>query len=70
VPGQTWDTVTATVTGTGHNTTVQAPVVTGPDGNGNVTVSIDTTGMHTGTYTVTINGLLLTQSISFQVKNH
>lgn len=70
VPGQTWDTVTATVTGTGHNTTVQAPVVTGPDGSGNVTVSIDTTGMHTGTYTVTINGLLLTQSISFQVKNH
>ena len=70
VPGQTWDTVTATVTGTGHNTTVQAPVVTGPDGNGDVTVSIDTTGMHVGTYTVTINGLLLTQQISFQVKNH
>ena len=44
------------------------PVVTGPDGNGTVTVSIDTTGMHVGQYTVTIAGLLLTQSASFQVK--
>jgi Subtilase family len=69
VPGQTWDDVTVTVTGTGHNSTVQSPVVSGPDGNGTVTVTIDTTGMHVGTYTVTISGLLLTQSISFQVKN-
>jgi hypothetical protein len=69
VPGQTWDTVNVTVTGTGHNSTVQPPVVTGPDGNGTVTVSIDTTGMATGTYTVTITGMLLTQTISFQVKN-
>jgi hypothetical protein len=44
VPGQTWDEVTVTVTGTGHHSTVQAPVVTGPDGNGTVKVSIDTTG--------------------------
>jgi subtilase family protein len=69
VPGQTWDTVSVTVTATGHRTTVVPPVVTGPDGNGTVTVSIDTTGMHVGTYTVTINGDLLTQTTSFQVKN-
>ena len=69
VPGQTWDDVTVTVTGTGHNSTVQPPVVSGPDGNGTVTVSIDTTGMPVGTYTVTITGMLLTQTISFQVKN-
>ena len=43
--------------------------MTGPDGNGTVTVSIDTTGMAGGTYTVTITGMLLTQSISFQVTN-
>jgi subtilase family serine protease len=69
VPGQTWDNVSVTVTGTGHNSPAQPPVVTGPDGNGTVTVSIDTTGMPVGTYTVTITGLLLTQTISFQVKN-
>jgi subtilase family serine protease len=69
VPGQTWDTVTVSVTGTGHNSTVQPPVVTGPDGNGTVTVNIDTTGMAVGTYTVTITGDLLTQTTSFQVKN-
>jgi hypothetical protein len=69
VPGQTWDDVTVTVTGTGHNSPVQPPVVTGPDGNGTVKVSIDTTGMAAGTYTVTITGRVLTQSISFQVKN-
>ena len=69
VPGQTWDDVTVTVSGTGHNSPVRTPVVTGPDGNGTVTVAIDTTGMATGTYTVTISGRLLTQAISFQVKN-
>ena len=69
VPGQTWDDVSVTVTGTGHRTTVVPPVVSGPDGNGAVTVSIDTTGMHVGTYTVTITGRLQAQSISFQVKN-
>ena len=42
--------------------------MTGPDGNGTVKVSIDTTGM-AGTYTVTITGRVLTQTISFQVKN-
>jgi hypothetical protein len=67
VPGQTWDKVTVTVTG--RNSPVHPPVVSGPDGNGTVTVSIDTAGMHVGTYTVTISGLLLTQSVSFQVKN-
>jgi Subtilase family len=69
VLGQTWDDVTVTVTGTGHNSPVQPPVVTGPDGNGTVKVSIDTTGMAVGTYTVTITGRVLTQTISFQVKN-
>jgi hypothetical protein len=69
VPGQTWDDVTVTVTGAGPYLPVQAPVVTGPDGNGTVTVTIDTTGMVVGTYTVTITGRLLRQTISFQVKN-
>jgi hypothetical protein len=68
VPGQTWDDVTVTVTGNGYGPTLQAPVVTGPDGNGTVTATINTTGMNVGTYTVTITGLLLTQTISFQVK--
>ncbi len=48
---------------------MQPPVVTGPGGNGTVKVSIDTTGMAIGTYTVTITGRVLTQTISFQVKN-
>ena len=69
VPGQTWDTVTVTVTGTGHKSTVRPPVVVGPDGTGTVTVAIDTTGMAVGTYTVNIAGDLLTQTISFQVKH-
>jgi hypothetical protein len=69
VPGQTWDNVTVAVTGTGHNSPAQTPVATGPDGNGTVTVTIDTTGMPVGTYTVTITGMLLTQTVSFQVKN-
>jgi Subtilase family len=69
VPGQTWDDVTVSVSGTGHNTLAVPPVVTGPDGNGTVTVSIDTTGTPVGTYTVTITGRVLTQTVSFQVKN-
>jgi hypothetical protein len=48
---------------------VQPPVMTGPNGNGTVMVAIDTTGMATGTYEVTITGRLLTQTISFQVEN-
>jgi hypothetical protein len=43
--------------------------VSGPDGQGTVTVTIDTTGMAAGPYTVTITGRLLMQTISFQVKN-
>jgi hypothetical protein len=43
--------------------------VSGPDGNGTVTVDVDTTGLAVGTYRVTITGMLLTQTISFQVKN-
>ena len=70
VPGQTWDDVTVTVTGTGNHTTVQAPVVTGPDGNGTVKVSIDTTGMAAGLYKVTITGRVLTQTIGFVVIPH
>jgi hypothetical protein len=69
VPGQTWDHVTVAVRGTGENAPVQPPVVSGPDGNGTVTVTIDTTGMAVGTYTVTITGDVLTQAITFQVKN-
>jgi hypothetical protein len=69
VPGQTWDDLSVTVTGTGHDPAVNQPVVTGPDGNGTVTVTVDTTGLPVGTYTVTIAGLLLTQTVSFQVKN-
>jgi len=69
VPGQAWDDVNITVTGPGHHSAAVTPVVTGPDGNGTVTVSLDTTGMADGSYTVTITGMLLTQSISFQVRN-
>ena len=67
VPGQTWDTVSATVSGPGVSA---APVaLNGPDGNGNVTASIDTTGWAAGTYTVTITGDLITQKISFIIKH-
>jgi Subtilase family len=69
VPGQTWDDVTVTVTGPGNQSTIQPPVVSGPDGNGTVTASIDTTAMNPGNYTVTITGMLLTQTISFQLRN-
>jgi subtilase family serine protease len=69
VPGQTWDNVTATITGPRHNSPPQPLAVTGPDGNGTVTATIDTTGMAVGTYTVTITGRLLTQTITFKVKN-
>jgi len=69
VPGQTWDTVSVTVTGTGKNAPARQPVVSGPDGNGTVTVMIDTTGMAPGTYTVTITGDVLTQTTRFQVKS-
>jgi hypothetical protein len=68
-PGQTWDTVAVTVTGTEKHAPAQPPVVSGPDGNGTVTVTVDTTGMAVGTYTVTIAGDLLTQTIRFQVKH-
>jgi hypothetical protein len=70
VPGQTWDDVSVSVSGTGHRSTLQPITVNGPDGDGAVTVTIDTTGMHVGTYTVTITGRLLTQTISFQVKSN
>ena len=69
MPGQTWDNVTATITGPRHNSPPQPLAVTGPDGNGTVTATIDTTGMAVGTYTVTITGRLLTQTITFKVKN-
>jgi hypothetical protein len=67
VPGQTWDDVTATLTGP-RPASPQPLVVSGPDGSGSVTVTIDTTGMAVGPYTVTITGRLLTQAISLQVK--
>jgi len=68
VPGQTWDTVTATVTGPGKGSPARPLAVTGPDGHGTVTTTVDTKGMAPGTYTVTITGLLLTQTVSFQVR--
>ncbi len=43
--------------------------MTGPDGNGTATIAIDTTGMAVGTYTVTMTGRVLTQAISFKIKN-
>jgi hypothetical protein len=67
VPGQTWDNVTATVTGPEKRSPAQPLAVTGPDGNGAVTITIGTTGMAPGTYTVTLSGRLLTQAISFKV---
>jgi hypothetical protein len=63
-PGQTWDHVTAVITG--HRTNARL-AVTGPDGDGTVTATIDTAGMAPGTYTVTITGLLLTQTITIRV---
>jgi hypothetical protein len=69
VPGQTWDDVTATIAGPGEHSPRQPLAVTGPDGNGTVTATVDTTGMASGTYTVTITGRLLTQTITFKVKN-
>ncbi len=69
VPGQTWDDVTATITGPGDGAAAQPLAVSGPDGNGAVTASIDTTGMAPGFYTVTITGRVLTQTIRFRVDN-
>ena len=74
VPGQTWDDVTATLTGpptlTGPDTQARPVAVTGPDGNGVVTLSIDTAGMVPGTYTVRITGRLLSQTATFTVTKH
>ncbi len=67
VPGQTWDSVSATISGPGA-TAAQPLSVNGPDGNGVVTASIDTTGWAAGTYTVTITGRLITQTVKFTVK--
>jgi hypothetical protein len=67
VPGQTWDDVTATIKGILHSSPAKALTVTGPDGNGTVTTTINTAGMAPGTYTVTITGRVLTQSITLLV---
>jgi hypothetical protein len=68
VPGQTWDTVTATVS---RPDEPGSPVaVSGPDGNGTVTVAVDTSSLQPGRWQVTINGDLLTQSTSFLVRPH
>jgi hypothetical protein len=64
VPGQTWDDVTATLAGPGTHSSL---AVSGPDGNGTVTATVDTAGLAAGTYTVTVNGLLLTQTVRFRV---
>jgi hypothetical protein len=66
VPGQTWDDVTATLAGPGLGSP-QPLGVSGPNGDGSVIVTVDTPGLAVGTYVVTITGLLLTQTISFQV---
>ena len=68
VPGQTWDDVTATLTGPRLDSP-QPLAVTGPDGNGTVTATIDTAGLAVGTYTVRITGRVLTQTITFKVRN-
>jgi type II secretory pathway pseudopilin PulG len=67
VPGQAWDDVTATLTGSRKGSPARPLTVTGPDGNGTVTVSIPTTGMAAGTYSVTITGRVLTQTVRFTV---
>ena len=59
--------MTATLTGL-RLASPRPLVVSGPNGNGTVTVTVDTTGMATGMYTATITGRLLTQTASFQVK--
>ena len=69
VPGQTWDDVTATRTALGRGSAGQPLTVNGPDGNGTVTITIDTTGMAVGAYQVTITGRVLTQTITFIVTN-
>jgi Subtilase family len=68
VPGQTWDQVTATISGPRKDSPGRPLAVAGPDGNGTVTITIDTTGMPAGPYQVTITGRLLTQTITFSVK--
>ena len=67
VPGQTWDDVTATLTALGKGSAGQPLTVNGPDGNGAVTITIDTTAMAAGPYQVTITGRVLTQTITFIV---
>jgi subtilase family protein len=68
VPGQTWDDVTATLNGpSAHG---QPVAVTGPDGNGVVTISLDTTGLQPGTYRVRITGRLLSETATFTVTRH
>lgn len=66
VPGQTWDSVSATMSGPGVSG--QAVTVTGPDANGNAVVSVNTTGLAVGTYTVTIAGTLISEQVSFTVR--
>lgn len=63
VPGQTWDTVSATISRPDEPGTPVA--VSGPDGNGTVTVAVDTSTLKPGRWQVTITGDLLTQSTSF-----
>ncbi|HTU76470.1 MAG TPA: S8 family serine peptidase [Trebonia sp.] len=71
VPGQAWDTVTATLTGDGRGHAPAQPLaVTGPDGNGSVTIAIDTSRLAPGTYTVRISGLVLTQAATFTVQGN
>ena len=67
VPGQTWDDVSASVAALGRGSAAQPVAVNGPDGNGTVTITVDTTGMAAGPYQVTIAGRVLTQTITFLV---
>jgi hypothetical protein len=66
VPGQTWDDITATLSGP-HSAT-QSLDVTGPDGDGVVTADIDTSTLDNGRYTVTFTGRLISETTTFQVK--
>jgi Subtilase family len=69
VPGQSWDQVSATVTGPRKHTASRHLDVAGPDGTGTVTATVDTSGLAPGRYTVTIAGQLISQSASFAVRH-
>lgn len=66
-PGQPWDSIGASVANAaGKNT--HAPVTIGrPDDQGTVQVTVDTSHLKPGRYTITIQGDVLTQAATFRV---